>query len=75
MPSYPSDIWDCDGEAWEHLKARGFTQDRFVIRPPSADYEYDEVTDEAINYLVGEWDWAFEATPTGVVRAEGMENG
>jgi hypothetical protein len=60
MPSYPSDDFDNDGEAWAHLEQRGFTQFKGVIRPPAPDYEFDRKTSEAVNYLVGEWDWAYE---------------
>lgn len=63
MPSYPSDYWDDENAAWAHLRELGFTQSKCVIRPPSPDFDfelYGRATSEAINYLVGEWDWAYQ---------------
>lgn len=64
MPSYPSECWDDEWAAWWHLERRGFTQHRCVIRPPDgkrlADFDFN--TREAVNYLCGEWDWAYLET-------------
>lgn len=63
MPSYPTDSWDDEAEAWDYLASLGFTQHRSVIRPPSPDFDfglYPKSLSEAINYLCGEWDWAYD---------------
>jgi len=62
MPSYHSPHWDDDAAAEDHLIEMGFSVNRGVIRPPITDLEhrFDTRTNEAINYLCGEWDYAYE---------------
>ena len=75
MPSYPSDVWNDEGQAWMHLARLGFTQYKYVIRPPYENFNFDYETTEAVNYLCGEWDWAYETTPAKAIEARRAETG
>ena len=44
--------------AWTFLKSQGFTMNKGVINKMEREVTEDEW--EAIDYLCGEWDWAYE---------------
>jgi hypothetical protein len=50
--------WEDDGQAWTYLEDRGFTHDRFLVKPPRRDLTAKEGA--ALCFLVNEWDWAIE---------------
>ena len=51
--------YDGDNEAWNFLKDRGFTEERFLIHIPTEKKLTKEEYD-AIEYLITEWDWDAE---------------
>ena len=44
-----------DGEAWNYLEERGYTDKHFVIQLPIRDMAEGEW--DAVGYLCNEWDW------------------
>ena len=52
--------WEDDGDAWRFLESRGFTQDHFLVKPPSRPYTLNDREVAAICFLIHEWDWDFE---------------
>lgn len=62
MPSGPAHLhirYVDDSVAWRYLKRRGFTERRFIIRPPHANHKLTGGESDAIDYLWMEWDWAY----------------
>lgn len=65
MPSGPPELhekWGGDGPALDHLRRRGYTNKRGVIRPPEG---HDETPEDAsaILYLRSEWDYSYDPSP------------
>jgi len=54
--------WKDDNEAWEYLKSKGFTEERFLIKSPSdkSSKDFSEKENSAISYLIFEWDWDWD---------------
>lgn len=53
--------WDDDWEAWLYLKERGYEMNKGVIKyRPEKFHNMPDDESQAIDYLVGEWDWAYE---------------
>lgn len=54
--------WPADKQAYDYLKDRSWSYDKGVWRKPNPDYRPTEAEWSALDYLIQEWDEAFEPT-------------
>ena len=77
MPSGPPELharFGNDSTALELLEKAGYTHDKsFTIRPPAGHKPTKDEMD-AINYLVLEWDWGYDARNVTQMKKEVKEN-
>lgn len=63
MPSGPPELHEKfgdDSNAWSVLFRAGYTDDRGMIVPPDEEHRPTEEEREAIEYLILEWDYAWD---------------
>lgn len=75
MPSGPShwhNFWQGDEKPWRYLAARGFADERGMIRDPAIPgFEPDTLDYAAIDYLCQEWDYGYEPTKPASLSPSG----
>lgn len=62
MPSGPAHLharFGDDWVAWKYLQRRGFTMAKGFVSPPFQSYVMSQMEDDAVDYLLMEWDWDY----------------